>query len=100
MADEEKPLLSKMQTKQRSQIEEMEEIGSTTEGNPKFAPALQLSIRTAVWTLDGTQMWPDTCFAMVSFFKMQRHLAQFGLTRSGSLRRRHDAGAMAPAWQN
>jgi len=51
MADEEKPLLSKMQTKERSQIEEMEEIGGASEGNPKFAPALQLSIRTAVWMM-------------------------------------------------
>jgi len=43
--DEEKPLLSKFETKDRVAIEEMEDVGSS--GNANFAPALQLSVRAA-----------------------------------------------------
>jgi len=45
-AGEKKPLLSHVNTKERAQIEEMEDIGA---GNPKFASSLQYAVRTAVW---------------------------------------------------
>jgi len=43
--DEEKPLLSKLETKERNAIEDMDDIGDT---NTNFALAAQLSVRTAV----------------------------------------------------
>jgi len=45
-AQEKKPLLSHVNTKERNKIQDMEDVGAP---NPKFQNAMQMSIRTVVW---------------------------------------------------
>jgi len=52
---ERKPLLSKVGTKQRNEIHELEEVGEVTSA---FATSIQLAVRTAVWmSLMASIIW-------------------------------------------
>jgi hypothetical protein len=46
--DEEEPHMKKLDAKNKQDIEDMENIGSSGSGNPNFAPALQLAVRCSV----------------------------------------------------